>query len=62
MQAVWGNIWKPTLEKKAEQMQPMWLCILSWRGLEDTFEEKNTLESSQSSANSVTMYPIRKAN
>ncbi len=36
-QAIWGHIWKRTVEK-FEQMQPMWLFLFRSKIFEETFE------------------------
>ena len=42
-QAIWGNIWKYIVEK-TKQMQPMWLCPISSRSFEGTFENAQSLK------------------
>ena len=37
-QVFWGRHFATAQWRKAKQMQPMWLCIASWRKFEDTFE------------------------
>ena len=45
-QAIWGHIWKHTVEK-AKQMQPVWLCILLWKCFEETFDKTQWRKAKQ---------------
>ena len=54
-QVVWELIWWYTIEKSLKN-QPVWICMLSGKQFEYTFE--NTLRRKQTNATSVTMHAM----
>ena len=47
LQAIWGHIYEKTQWWKAEQMRPIWLCILLRKCFEDAFENSQWRKAEQ---------------
>ena len=47
LQAIWGHIYEKTQWWKAEQMRPIWLCILLRKCFEDAFENAQWRKAEQ---------------